>query len=548
METGNFSADDDRVIVFVTDTNTGETQILQELQSTYYLIPCSMEFTDEDTTLTITQYADNHPFTYRAEKIRISDGKVLWQTNTPEEEFEYYAHYMKWLDWLHFDDYLLLGAQRVLYALNLTTGEIIDIEHMDSNLIRMERLDQDTFSIILEDGTYTTGHISKDDLDLHTNMAYLYDPVPVMELGEVWDVLFINGGYLRGRNGTELRPTTISSENGSPCCVAIIPQQDDWKMIIRQAVPYYPILGEKELYTYHAPNYNVGYRLSTNICGADTLVLIDNEDSLMCQYMFYDRTTLESKDCFIEDGLHVYSFLKDGTAALCIDDNGILCIYDRFSQKATHLSPIDGTTQMLFDGHLIESTILGCNYGQLAKDHSLATVVATEHGLLMWLDDQKQPAIPFPAELSINYPKRLTKCELRIHENGFIQLDLLDEDRACICNNYYLYSIWENEWYSFPIGKHPSDCRNTCLGGSEPTFTVMDDTGTVRVYDMASGDETLHFNISIDPSTIHNMQWIMDDCYLAVRVGQDQVFILDGTTGEIVFSHTATMINHATDK
>ncbi len=536
---------DNQAIVFLMDVNTGETEILQILRLPHNLIPCSMEFTDQDTTLTITHYADNHPFTYRAEKIRISDGKILWRTDTPEEEFSYYAHFMKWLDWLHFDAYLLIGAQRVLYVLDMATGEIIDTEYLDSKLICLEQLDQDTFSIVLEDGTYTTGHISDDDIDLHTNMTYLFDPVPVMELGDVWDILLINGGYLRGKNGTELRPTTINSENNLPCSVALIPQQDDWKVIIRQAVSFDPALNEKELYTYDYsdPHSNVGAVLRANTCGADTLLLEDNWYSYGRRYMFFDRATLELKDSFVDSDLFVYSFQKGGTDVLGIDSEGILCIYDRTSSKTTPLSPTDGEIQMTFDGRSIESAIIGWNYGRLNRDHTLVTIITTEHGLRMWLDGQKQSDVPFPAELSGSFSEGETRCDLLINENGFVQLDLRDEDWECICNNYYFFSIWENKWYSFP----GDECiHDTCLSTSKSTFTVLNNAGTIRVYDIPSGEEKLQFNITLHPSVIQDMCWIMDDRYLAVRVNDLQLFILDGITGEIVFSHTATMINAAT--
>jgi hypothetical protein len=539
-EYSNSSAIEHQMVLWVVDTYTGETVILQKYPSTYYLIPCYLEFTDYDTTLTIIQYADNHAFTFRAEKISIAYGNVLWQTDTPEEEFDYYAHYMKWLDWLYFDDYLLLGAQQVLYALDMTDGRIIDTEHLDSKLIRMERLDQDTFSIVLEDGTYTTGHISDNDLSLHMDMTYLYYPVPVMDLGAVCDVLFINGGYLRGRNGTEVRPTTISSENQLPCCVAMIPQENDWNVVIRRAVPFDPALEEIELYTYEDVD---SYYLSAHICGSDTLVLSDN--SYASQHMFFDRSTLEPRGIFIEDDFSPYRFLKNGISILGLRD-GVVCIYDIVSQKTTPLPSYNDEIQMSFNGRTIKSTVLAENYKMLTTNCTLATIFATEHGLRIWLDDQKQPDIPFPAELFASYPEGLTSCELRIYENGFVQLYVHYEGQECLCDNYYFYSIWEKEWYSFPIDEHISDCHDTCLGISRPTFTTLDDTGTIRIYDMASREETFHFDIGINPSTIHNMRWIMDDRYLAVHAGLLQIFILDGITGEVVFSHTATMINYAT--
>ena len=190
-----------------------------------------MEFTDDDNTLTIIQYAE-WPFTYHAEKICLEDGAVLWETDTPEEEFWYYAHDMKYLNWLYFDEYLLLGARQKLYVLDMATGTICKTVYLDSNLICIERLDYDTLSMVQSNGTYITGHISNDGLNLHEYMTYLYDPVPVMNLGEVWDAYMINGGYLRVEFDTEVRPTVLGVENNLACCVAIVPEENESSVVI----------------------------------------------------------------------------------------------------------------------------------------------------------------------------------------------------------------------------------------------------------------------------------------------------------------------------
>ena len=138
--------DGGNIVIFVMDTITGEIEILRREAGGSDLIPCYMEFTDDDNTLTIIQYAE-WPFTYHAEKICLEDGAVLWETDTPEEEFWYYAHDIKYLNWLYFDEYLLLGARQKLYVLDMATGTICKTVFLDSNLICIERLDYDKLSM-----------------------------------------------------------------------------------------------------------------------------------------------------------------------------------------------------------------------------------------------------------------------------------------------------------------------------------------------------------------------------------------------------------------
>ena len=527
--------DDEEALVFEADLTTGVISVVCNIQTPNNMIPCSVEYTDNDTNLMIVQYTDGYNFKYRVSKHRISDGRVIWQTDTPvEKEIEYYAHYMKYLDWVYLDQYLLLGVRHKLYLLNMITGALMDNRHLNGEMICLEQLGDDTFSLIRSDGTYTTGHASDEGVKLHTNMAYMYDPVSVMDLGDVWDAYMINGGYLRVRESWDMLPVMIDNENQIPCSVAIVKQEYDAEVILRQVVPMKSFLDAKVLHTYEAEIDNIP---DIRVIQKDTLAVY--EDKWGWEIKGYlDRSTLEKKE--ISDEIDI-DYNDDR-----FDEEANVNIYHLWKGQSTPLGSIGDKVRMSFGNRYVDSAVLDCYMVNLASDNTVASIVLSAHGIRVWIDDQQLPDIRFPEELGTIREADYQAYFLSPDENGYVKLEYNNFDREYPLKNYYYYSIRDEKWYSIPCDSEIWSYSCSCLGMNEPTITVMTDTGAIHTYDMQSGKLIRQINTELLTGNIRDMRWIMNDRYLVVQKEYIKIFVLDGQTGEIVFSHIATMINHVT--
>lgn len=482
--------------LFIADLTNGHTIFDRRIYSDSWMLPYSVEFTDCDTTLTFIQYVDNASFYYIASKIRIEDETLLWQTATPEQDFELYAHLIYNDDLLYFEDYLLLGMMDQLYALDAATGELLDTEYLGSYLCLLEKLDQNSFALVLEDGTYRTGEISHGQLWLHENLSSAYDQSSVMNLGPNLNACLGNKGYLRVGDVDAQAVSVISSDDRGPCCVAFVPQDNDWQVIVRKAIPFAPPLEKKSLYAYDPSGGNY---FNFGFLSADTFYLDDG--SYNGTTLFFDRRTLEQT----------------------VPESGDIRFpsYD-FTQEPE----------------------LDRDYNILLADDSILTATPTENCIKLRLDGKPLPDAVYPDAVR-REPSYNIARSIFFGRNGYILLDTGTKYIGFSRDTYHLYDIRTQQWYQIPAQKGDNDGHLICLGEKKPTFTVMDQSGILRTYDIPSGEEIQHIDTGLHHNDFSNIQWIMDDRYLLAYTDILQYFFLDGVTGEILFRYTAKTDNHA---
>lgn len=530
MYTEKVGQEEYRNVYFVTNLVTGETTSLYGWEQGAYAntnMVYDMFFSDQDETLTILRTPDDAYDGAVAEKLRVADGRLLWQCPIPEGnplDFGMDDYLI-----LPMEEYLLIGYQADLFALDPETGELLYSLSYHSNLVCLEHVQDIYFTYLLEDGTAQIGSVNSYGLhDLGDWMSHT-----TMMLEPIQDGSFFNRGFLRyysmdGESGFEFMDPEQAGY------IIMIPADNNHSVIIRRAKPFHPDLGEQVVFT-----TELSERIDTGtmaVCGENTIcVEYTHTDSNETQISFclIDRANLETSGSFrLDHEQHYYEFsvLRDGVGVFFEENWKQYAWYD-VRTGSTERNDYSG--KLVFGEASADTDIKTTGRARLSGDHSLLIVMALGHGLRLHYDNDRFMDIPYPDQMILPENMYLGSDDLIVGSNGCILLDLLREGAEPFLRDYLIYDSGAERWSKFPYGSNDAAHHLVCLGNADPVIAVMDSEGLLRIGNTATGEVTLEVTTGLTPNSVEQIQWIMDDRYLAIYTFDGTLMIVDALNGEI---------------
>jgi len=527
---------------YVTDLTTGETQTLLQLPesdytpSVHYLV-----FSDDDTTLTAVRSSDDSKSAAIVEKLRISDQTLLWQCITPAPDDPLVS--FSAFGTRHFADcgkYLLVGTENHLYALDPETGEVLTERVLDAALRLLEPRNDGFFALTLADGTHSFGW--RNSYGLFTLKDFtLFPGHPVMELGELSRITLWNDGYLRISKGETSPIVTIDTEDEHLGWALIAPEDNPRKLIAKHVEPFSVDLDQQTLLSFSTVDYATYSDFS--LCSEDTLeyhyLTEDEHGSRGYRHIFLDRETLTvTKDQLTSppyaSNSSAYS-TSGGGSYLYRNSQWNICAYDPGTGSSTVLFPTNGPVRFQTGDVHTEARVYSYDFRRRTQDYKLLTAAATELGLKLWLDEKALADVRYPDDLKWPGTCSTVMENLVLGSNGYILMDFLSNIEDPANDHYYLYDTREGQWHRFPFGEQDRAHHIAVLGETTPIFTVMDNGGVIRSYDIPGEALTLEFSTGLNSNAVSQLKWILEDRYLAVSTYDGILLVLDGTTGELVY-------------
>lgn len=231
----------------------------------------------------------------------------------------------------------------------------------------------------------------------------------------------------------------------------------------------------------------------------------------------------------------VLGFLETDT--LCLYDSygsGKTLFFDRMTLEKIGIKP--GNIQFTYN-NFTSGLEFHQKYSILLADNSVLTAAPTKYSIRLLLNGRYLSDATYPDAVHELGSDGVANS-LSFGRNGYILLDKQTTLGPCLA-----YDIRTQKWSPIPVQVGASDENLICLGETEPTLTVMDQTGILRTYDIPSGEEIRCVDTGLQHNDFLSIQWIMDDQYLLADTNDLQYFFLDGGTGEVLFRYTAKTDN-----
>lgn len=533
------------LIYFLTDLTTGTTEtILRQKVTDIYKIVYKLSFSDGDTTLTVIRDSGDFDIAAIVEKVSIPDRSLIWQITTPREEDRMFS--FSYMDTYYLADcgsYHLLGVHDMLYVLDRNTGEFMLSRILDSEIRTLEAINSDSFALVLEDGTYSCGWCTSSRLALMNDFFSVFSSVPT-DLGPIQRANLWNGGYMYARfdNGISLYYGPESEGFGY---AVVIPQDNDCSVIIKRIMPFIADLDTRTALTTDSSEEIV--LDSVSICSSDTISVQCSSETAeggeRHRFFLLDRATLEVTDSFAVDlGLNSYHntfVLPDGSGLIYQDSGSELCFFDRKTQTSTVLVPdFNVDIPFLIDGKEIKTDRLKTKSFRSSADHSVWTILTTDHGIKYWINGQAQPDVPWPDIWGWLGSVNMYDADFQLGCGSYILVDPPPYSETAEYNNYSFYSTDEEKWYQIPCGENDLTHHIACMGVTSPIFTVMDSSGVIRTYDIPTGRQTMEIATRLSPNSVSQLKWILNDRYLTIFTEDKLLCIIDGTTAETVYQQS----------
>ena len=492
-------------------------------------------------TLFVVKRGSGQRIAASIEGIDIESGNVVWSKETPYEEDASFFSYLSTCCILRGTDAIWFGIDNKLYAIDMTTGEILASASLYDAVTSMSWVEEGVFSCILKNGYYALGWM---------NASGSVDSWPFDHRFDVGS----NAVSLPGQNGFlspiiedgALIDFSINNDTNHYGFVATIPEDSGRTLMIRHILPS---VTSREERVFSFPDDNCILASEDSF----TAVQVFGDHALMTEIQMstndfiskiVDLNSLEVKAAhsFPGDVSGGVLLLPDGSGLVILNQqNGTITHY-RFGNRqysawyATHDVELARSTTDDNSVHIIvgSDALFSAEY---RFDGHLVTAVCDNQRIEWWVDDIKQPAIELPSTMvwQISQSYKYSRL-LRVGKNGCILLSDFGTDvTGNKISRFVCYDTVNSRWLGVDDRMNDSPDRLISVGSQRPLLGVYENTGVLNIYDMESEKSPVSIPIGFPKGYIFELQFILDDQYIVLRTEDGQLFVYSTETAACVY-------------
>lgn len=500
---------------------------------------CKMYFADNDTALIGLRDTRGGDVAIRADKIDLETGTVLWQTETPAEEFFYHFFGSDPVLSLLREKTLLLCRKDKVYAVDPKTGELVSEGTLTGSAVFMERHGDLFASLILADGTYVLSWVNDSGV-YFSNGTFETGHA----LGETAEAKLWKEGMFRVQiDGNQIQ----SIQTGTPAegygFAAVIPKEREDQLIIKRLVAFAPVLTEDTL-----PQLEQNVYLS----GTDVR-MISQTQGILGSFSCTGETDRGYFYRIIDMQTHTFAgdipmgeripdeytcFLSDGSGYVSTAEYGELRLYDVKSGQMTVLCPYEvnpipveegQTPRFSYAKHIFSNAVQ-------VQDGRLLTAAMRADTLTWWLDGKNPVAVQIPEDMLVEvFDKTMAHRFLMAGENGYILVGTFQDNKDLRMDGMAAYHIDTDTWFRFAVGLNLAEKHYACVAQKEPWLAVCDSESNVTVYDMITGSCLSSFALRMPMNALSQVS-LLADRYLTAKTTDGRVLIYDLFSGELLFN------------
>lgn len=500
----------------------------------YYLKVTRMEFRDDNSALLILREGADHSVAVTAEKIDISSGTPLWQSSTPAETEEWYF-YDKASCALFWDSILYAARGDRMYAIDPATGQCLYQVSLYADIVAMEDVETFFFSFLLADGYHAVGWCN--DSGLHDSSSLgINCPLASTQCAAIY-----NGSFLRAVTADNRITDFLLDSGENAGYVALIPEEDDHKILIYRPVSSDSLLSQTLLTVPNADSHSG--EMTAAACGENTLILGPFYRYADDTYSIREYTyTAVNTDTFAIIGSYSADpytdtdeifFLPDGSGyILCTSDGSITLAQETSTVLSSHEDSyveVDGYLRSLWNVFCATS-----NYQ--AENGDVLTARCDADTLTLWQNGEPLVQTDLPVQLCYDFETEdAWQRFLKVGANGYVLTGLCLYESNPTLSEIAAYDTGSGAW--LPL-QGDTVCANPgaiAISGESPLFAMVDDSNLVHVYNLQTGEAQTSFPLQLPASALIQLDFLLEDSCLIARTADSQVLIFDVSTGAICY-------------
>lgn len=500
------------------------TQQLDASNYFYYIPILHMEIDRTDKTL-LCVYGTLDMIV--AGKYHMDDLMPVWETTLParslnsfnilRSEHWIYVQTNTHLFRLHPQDGTViqtqeLGEKVADFCLSECSGIVPQLEY-DETGAEPAATTYDSFVYLLEDGSYSFFFEGTDEA-YYTHYHERDFHLGACSAGQIWN----NGNFCVD---TGMRNILILDEDNGGGYVALIPAEDDHRIIIRRPrqIPHPPTQKTISLFSDSS---------SVNIAVCANLYFQFNMKS---DQGYYGRIIDLSTSAIVSEfdqpdklPQNQSLFLSDGSGCIIDDD------FPEYLDFQT------GQLHILWDWRMesdpqteIQDPFYKFRSIRLSRSSDVLTVCASLQGLKLYVNGQYSKDAAYPKGFFHD-----GASDIRIvtaAENGYVLVVDYAKDTWDSC---MFYDYFADEWHHFP--KEYYKAPSIRMGNSTPILLIADSSDHIRIYDIPGQRELRQIPLGISNEIFLGMTLSSDDSLLIAVTHDRDLRIYDLHAGKLVYA------------
>ena len=124
---------------------------------------------------------------------------------------------------------------------------------------------------------------------------------------------------------------------------------------------------------------------------------------------------------------------------------------------------------------------------------------------------------------------------MKVGANGYVLVTLHDYQQSIPLENICVYNTHADTWTSFRSDAVFSDASSITFARENPLMAGVDQNGVVRILDLETGNTVGRFPTQLPSGSVLQMQFFLDDAYLAIKAAGGHLLIYEVATGTQVY-------------
>ena len=463
-------------------------------------------------------------------KLDWTTGTLVWQTTTPAELDANLKRQDMDSFVLFWETAAIAGRQNSIYMIDLETGNILSAAQVPGRLTGLFTVSDYSFAFMLDSGTYGVGWLNQGIILSTNDFLNTYVSVGAHEQIQPY-----GGGILQYYSQDGYFEISVSNRAGEGY-LALVPEEAEKTLLIKQPKSLEAPV-EHQVVTLPVESERFSCQNATAVsCGEEWILgmfsATREDESSDCFYLALDKQTLAVTRIIDtqDDSYLKHYFLPDGSGYLQYDREGTTMLFQ--GETSSELAKKYDETWPEEEQYAI-SNYIRTDTGYLS-DGTVLTAHCDTRNLTVLRNGVAEVVTEIPqGDAEPVKPYAGIYREVKVGANGWILLGLREELNHVV-DSLQFYNTAEKTWLQ-PEGISAVQGMQTCaFSGTGSRFAAVDESHTVRVWDLQTGEETAAFPLRLPYNCVLYMDFLLEDSCLVVKTLDGQILICEIATGELL--------------
>lgn len=519
---------------FVADLEQGTARIIYRHDAPGNSIAniTGLTFRDSDSALLLTAH-NLQEDAASVLKIDCTSGKLLWQSDIFGKDGSF--SFLKDTSCVHIArKILLVGFYDHIYLVDGNTGDVLSEKQLPGIVTKVQGVSDSTFGYSLESGICGVGWLTINyDIRLSSEVDFqVYASIPEHQNLQIW-----GGGIVQYYNDGNRVDISVSN-NVSPGYVALIPTGTDHEIHVLQPVR---IPSAVERTTLSFPNLTLAADSGCTVQpSTDRLVLgpMRTKGTYNTTYVILDRETLAPLYHWItQDYMSTTKvFWLPDTFTRLTDDSYANVILTGLNDRTTVLASDENRLVEIGGTWYSTYKLLRSDSAYQSDGSHILSAATTPDSMSVWIDGAGKRTFPLPDALQCTPEEYWDYTRLiLVSPTGYVLVTRHPDPGFPTTDCTMIYDTARDSWQRLPQGHTLPNTRAIAFSPESPLLAVVDDTETLRLYDLSGNTPERTFSIGIPADSVQLMTFLPEDSCLAVLTEDGKLLIYDLTDGTILY-------------